>query len=134
MTIEQSIEQAIAQHGAAKVYAAAHQHMAGNRAHLSEMGLEVKTMGDVWWIMSAAFKQMSPLEKAQDNWDAQKELRKAPERSASAVAKAAGLKSLKEAADMVGKPANTLQNWFNDEPTLFHAVILGCAQIKRQRE
>lgn len=54
--------------------------------------------------------------------------------TASEDAKKAGLKSLQEAAAMVGKPANTLQNWYRDSPVLFRAVILGCAQIKRERQ
>lgn len=46
-------------------------------------------------------------------------------------AKLAGLKSLKQAADMVGKPAHTLRNWHRDAPDLFRVVLAGCAAIQK---
>lgn len=51
--------------------------------------------------------------------------------SASRDAKAAGLDSLAEVAQMIGKDADTLQRWHKENPVLFRAVILGCAGIKR---
>jgi hypothetical protein len=52
--------------------------------------------------------------------------------SASAAAKSAGLKSLAEACRMTGKPANTLQRWYNDESDLFIIVIMGCVAVKNR--
>ena len=48
----------------------------------------------------------------------------------SQQAKAAGLKSLKEVADMTGKTTKTLDNWNKNYPALFAAVLIGCRAIK----
>ena len=52
----------------------------------------------------------------------------------SEKAKAAGLKSLKELAEMVNKPEMTLRNWHKNNPKLFTIVLAGAAQIKKARE
>lgn len=51
-------------------------------------------------------------------------------RSASVMAKAAGLSSLAEMARICGKPENTLHNWWRDEPLTFTAMLEGCVAIK----
>lgn len=48
----------------------------------------------------------------------------------SKKAKQAGLSSLAEVSQMIGKPPQTLNNWFNDEPELFDIVIIGCSVKK----
>jgi hypothetical protein len=50
--------------------------------------------------------------------------------TASEQAKAAGLKSLAEVADMVRKPTQTLRNWHRDSPELFAVVVAGAVVIK----
>jgi len=50
--------------------------------------------------------------------------------TASEQAKAAGLKSLAELADMVRKPTQTLRNWHRDSPELFAVVVAGAVAIK----
>ena len=50
--------------------------------------------------------------------------------TASEQAKAAGLKSLAEIADMVRKPPQTLRNWHRDSPELFAVVVAGAVVIK----
>lgn len=61
-------QQAIQQHGAKAVYQAATAHMAGDKANgLSKVGLQAKTMGDVFAIQTEAYKQMGPADQAIDN-------------------------------------------------------------------
>lgn len=48
-------------------------------------------------------------------------------------AKNAGLDSMKEAANIVGKPVQTLINWHKSMPMLFEAVIAGCVVIKMRK-
>lgn len=45
-----------------------------------------------------------------------------------------GLESVTELAQAVGKPPRTVQNWFNSEPALFNAVLLGVAVQKAVAE
>jgi len=52
----------------------------------------------------------------------------------SGQAKAAGLKSIAEAAEMINKPPTTLFNWFRLNHDLFCVVIAGCAAVKQQKE
>lgn len=55
--------------------------------------------------------------------------------TASQKAKQAGLNSLKQVRDMLGTNKNghpmvstqTLNNWHNNKPELFEAVLIGCA-------
>lgn len=47
--------------------------------------------------------------------------------SASEVAKNAGLNSLKQVSEMMGESTQTLNNWYNNKPKLFDAVILYCS-------
>jgi hypothetical protein len=44
----------------------------------------------------------------------------------SQQAKAAGLKSLEQMAQMAGKPTETLRNWHRDSPELFRIFLNGC--------
>lgn len=46
--------------------------------------------------------------------------------TASEQAKAAGLKSLKQVAELTGQSAQTLNNWAENKPQLFKIVLLGC--------
>jgi phosphotransferase system IIB component len=46
--------------------------------------------------------------------------------SPSQQAIAAGLKSLREVSQMVGKPVRTLYNWYENYPNLFDITLLGC--------
>ena len=52
----------------------------------------------------------------------------------SQQAKAAGLKSIKEVSDMIGRPPQTLYNWNKNYPALFAAVLIGCRVIKDANE
>jgi len=52
------------------------------------------------------------------------------EQRPSDIAKAAGLKSLKEISDATGKSVQTLNNWHKDEPDLFRIVVKGVAAEK----
>ena len=62
--------------------------------------------------------------------------------TASQEAKKHGFKSLKEVSDLLGKKPNgrpvalftTLNLWHNTKPTLFKAVLVGLAQIKKEKE
>lgn len=50
----------------------------------------------------------------------------------SQQAKSAGLKSLKQVSEIIGKPVQTLDNWAKKSPELFDIVLLGCAfKIKK---
>jgi hypothetical protein len=44
----------------------------------------------------------------------------------SQQAKAAGLKSLEQMAQMAGKPTETLRNWHRENPELFRILLAGC--------
>ncbi len=61
-----SINAAIAEHGAAKVYAAATKHMAGQQPDLSSLGLRPKTLRDVYDALSEAYNQLGEADKAID--------------------------------------------------------------------
>jgi len=54
--------------------------------------------------------------------------------SPSRDAKAAGLKSLAEAAAMIGRDTDTMTRWHKTSPELFAIVMTGCAETKRQKE
>lgn len=41
-----------------------------------------------------------------------------------------GIESVAELAQAVGKPARTIAHWFNSEPALFKAVLIGVAVQK----
>ena len=61
-------QKAIQQHGARAVYQAATSHMAGDKANgLTKVGLDAKTMGEVFSIQTEAYKQMGPADQAIDN-------------------------------------------------------------------
>jgi len=49
--------------------------------------------------------------------------------SASKQAKQAGLKSLADVSKITGVSTQTLNNWYNDKPALFYAVIIGSVEI-----
>lgn len=59
-------EQAIKQHGAAKVYRAAYEAMKNNRQPLLDMGFPTATAGVAYLIMRDAFNAMSEAERAID--------------------------------------------------------------------
>jgi hypothetical protein len=61
-----NIQSAISKHGAAAVYAAAHQHAAGHQT-LPAVGLQPRTLADVWEIMSAAYAALDPAGRAIEN-------------------------------------------------------------------
>lgn len=62
------IQQAIQQHGAKAVYEAATAHMAGDKKNgLTKVGLQAKTMGEVFAIQTEAYKQMGQADQAIDN-------------------------------------------------------------------
>ena len=44
--------------------------------------------------------------------------------------KSLGIESVAELAQAVGKPTRTVSHWFNSEPALFTAVLLGVAVKK----
>lgn len=46
--------------------------------------------------------------------------------TASQQAKAQGLKSLRQVAELTGVKERTLINWHKDRPILFKVVLLGC--------
>jgi len=50
---------------------------------------------------------------------------------ASEEAKNAGLKSLKELAEISGLNAVTLINWLRNRPKAFKCLVLGAAKVKR---
>ena len=50
----------------------------------------------------------------------------------SKQAKAAGLKSLRQASQITGVPERTLYDWFKDKRKLFDTVILGCVAHNNQ--
>lgn len=47
--------------------------------------------------------------------------------TASQQAKATGLKSLSQVAEMTGQSIQTLINWHKNKPDLFDIVLRGCA-------
>ena len=49
--------------------------------------------------------------------------------TASQQAKAAGLKNLAEVAKLTRQSPQTLNNWHNNKPELFNAVVLGCVAV-----
>lgn len=46
----------------------------------------------------------------------------------SQQAKAAGLKSLSQVAEMTGQSLQTLTNWHKNKHSLFRIVLLGCVK------
>lgn len=48
------------------------------------------------------------------------------------LAREAGFESIKEVAQMVNKPYTTLYDWGLKNPKLLRAVIIGCAEIKKE--
>lgn len=52
----------------------------------------------------------------------------------SQQAKAAGLKSLEQMSQMVGKPTETLRNWHRYSPELFRILLIGCVLEKDRHE
>lgn len=52
----------------------------------------------------------------------------------SQLAKAAGLKSLSQAAEMTGQSPQTLTNWHKYKPELFTIVLLGCVQSIKEKQ
>lgn len=63
------IQTAIQHYGARAVYAAANAKMSGDGTKLAAMGLDTKTMGDVYAIQSEAYKQLGDADKAIDHAD-----------------------------------------------------------------
>lgn len=61
-----NINDAIAQHGAQAVYAAATKHIEGAKPDLSSVGLTPKTLRDVYDAMSAAYAQLGDAAKVID--------------------------------------------------------------------
>lgn len=45
-------------------------------------------------------------------------------------AKAAGLKSLQQMADISGVPTRTLRDWYKTKPQLFDIILAGCTARK----
>lgn len=69
------VAEAIKQHGAAAVYAAAHRHAAGDAVRgLRTVGLQATSMRDVWDIISTAYALMSDAERAIENASASSDL------------------------------------------------------------
>lgn len=63
---------AIREHGAQAVYDAAVRHQAGDVAGgLASVGLSARTLGDVWWIQSAAYAELGEAARAIDHARAQ---------------------------------------------------------------
>lgn len=61
------IVHAINTYGAEAVYVAAHRHMGGDaRGGLATVGLQPRTMGDVWRAMSAAYAALGSAARALD--------------------------------------------------------------------
>ena len=52
--------------------------------------------------------------------------------SPSRQAKAAGLRNLKQAADITGQHPNTLTLWHRTKPELFEVVLAGCVVISER--
>jgi hypothetical protein len=50
--------------------------------------------------------------------------------TAAQAAKAAGLKSLSQMAEITGQSPQTLINWFKNKPQLFDVVLNGCRVMK----
>jgi len=48
--------------------------------------------------------------------------------TASEQAKAQGLKSLAQVAELTGVSFQTLNNWHKNKPELFEIVLLGCVE------
>lgn len=48
----------------------------------------------------------------------------------SEKAKEAGLSSLKELSKISGESTQTLNNWFNNKPFIFHAVLAHAVKTK----
>lgn len=53
--------------------------------------------------------------------------------SASKKAKAGGLTSLKEMAEILKAPVTTLNDWEKTKPIIFDALVTGAAAIKNKR-
>lgn len=70
MNTNDSIIDAISQHGAKSVYDAASARMNGNRHPLEAMGLVAETIGDANAIMVVAFGHMGTADRAGDLADA----------------------------------------------------------------
>lgn len=54
--------------------------------------------------------------------------------TASNKAKQLGLKSLAQAARLTGQSNQTLTNWHRNKPELFDIVIIGCAQLIKEKD
>jgi hypothetical protein len=52
--------------------------------------------------------------------------------TASQKAKQLGCKSLKQITDKTGTSLQTLTNWFNHKPDLFHVVCVGVAELSKK--
>jgi len=52
--------------------------------------------------------------------------------SAGAQAKALGLKSLKQAGDLITVSNKTFNNWSREKPLLLKATLIGCAVLIQQ--
>ena len=50
--------------------------------------------------------------------------------TASETAKRAGLKNLGELVEICGESRQTLNNWFNNKPTVFRLVLIGAVAEK----
>ena len=52
--------------------------------------------------------------------------------NASETCKNAGIKNLKYLCDLVEQSPQTLNNWFHYKRKLFHCVLIGAVQIKKE--
>lgn len=66
---------AIDKHGAAAVYRAAVRHLEGATDAVADVELGAPDLGAAWQIMTAAYREMTPEQRANDHWQASKELR-----------------------------------------------------------
>lgn len=63
------IEQAVSEHGAEAVYKAACAGLEGNLSKLQAMGVEVATLGEAWQVQSAAYRLLTPGQKAMEQME-----------------------------------------------------------------
>ena len=68
------VEQAIDTHGAEVVYQAAGRYLEGDTTALQAVGLEVKSLGDAWRILTSAWQSMSLEEQAAEYLESYKSL------------------------------------------------------------
>lgn len=61
-----SIQPAVRQYGAERVYQAACAAMEGDYSKLANMGIEATSLGDAWRVQSAAYKSMTVCERAKE--------------------------------------------------------------------